>query len=60
MNKRPNAAKRLQFSSSTIPKPDQEATYLAHIDDELARLPTDMQGIPTLEALADRLDAAGV
>ncbi len=46
---------------------EQEATYLARIDTELARwprprlpwLPTDVQGIEVLETLATRLEALG-
>lgn len=46
---------------------EQEATYLARIDDQLTRLPrprlpwlpTDVQGIDVLEGLADRLEGLG-
>ncbi|WP_104203778.1 ArsA family ATPase [Billgrantia saliphila] len=46
---------------------EQEATYLARIDEQLAHLPrprlpwlpTDVQGIETLDALATRLDTLG-
>ncbi|MBA2778910.1 ArsA family ATPase [Billgrantia kenyensis] len=46
---------------------DQEAVYLARIDEQFAHLahprlpllPSDVQGIPVLEALADQLEEAG-
>jgi arsenite/tail-anchored protein-transporting ATPase len=46
---------------------DQEAVYLARIDEQFAHLaqarlpllPSDVQGIPVLEALADQLEGAG-